>query len=185
MVFFEKNGDFCCEATELMAERFDLLFCFRCGFSRKALVGCGFHEELVNDEVFDNRCVTLAMLKKFRSKLFAMQFTVKQLKSSNLFKDHELLAWFHEYYHETAGNIQRKTMGYRLSEYNTSLPSLIFRSSRCTVSMTDLHSSNKKIMSEFLSSDTDESDSSVFVRSLLKSKPKNKNIISLSIIMTP
>jgi len=180
IIFFEKGGDFSCEAAELMAEHFDLLFCFQCGFSRKELIECGFEKELVNDPVFDNRHVNLEMLKKFKSKLFAMHFTVKQLKHSNLFKDSELLGYFREYF-ENVGYSPRNQVTYRVSEYNSSIPSFFSSPSRGTVSMISLRALNKEFVSEYSSADIEASESSlVWKTNSLNSEPQIQNIIPIN-----
>jgi len=179
IIFFEKGGDFSCEAAELMAEHFDLLFCFQCGFSRKELIECGFEKELVNDPVFDNPHVNLEMLKKFKSKLFAMQFTVKQLKHSNLFKDSELLGYFREYF-ENIRYSPRDKVAYRVTEYSSSIPRYFSSPDRGTVSMISLRDFNKQFVSEFSSADIEASESSlVWDINSLNSEPEMQNTIPI------
>jgi len=209
--YFVKDNYFNCEAKELMAEHFDLLFCMQCGFSTKELVECGFESDLVNDRVFHNpSCVKLEMLKNFKHKLFAMNFSVKQLKDSNLFRDCDILNWFRDYCDEINGFTPRQQTAYHISDYSThttgyrcfefmkSMQGIVHVNTSTTVSMMNLHSSStlnlntssiihlhspKKIISEFSYENEGSESSSIWMKKSSKSLPR-RNIIPLSSITT-
>jgi len=94
--FFEKGGVFQCEAQELVQEKFDILYCLKCGFSRTELKSC-FKEVEDDHEVFNKENLTLEMLKDSKEKLFAMNFTVRTLKMSGHFTDRDIKEWYFKY----------------------------------------------------------------------------------------
>jgi len=95
--FFRKGGFFQCEAQELVKENFDILYCLDCGFSWTELKS-GF-EGLKDDyPIFNEQDVNLKMLKKYKEMLFAMNFTVHDLKQSGHFSDKDLQEWYKKYF---------------------------------------------------------------------------------------
>jgi len=95
---FRKNGTFGCTAEELEKEKFDLLFCLRCGFSPEELIEAGFVKDHVNhlaslDDWDDSK---LKDLEEFEDELFEMHFTVEQLKKAK-FTNAQILGWFNRH----------------------------------------------------------------------------------------